>query len=116
MNTAGFSAAVLTQKDAPGPSILQTQRQQQQQPHTLREIRTSSSSSSKITLAYLDLMPLLLGNFKTVAEAVAAVAPDRFRLVSSELVVKLENAIMGEKRTAPVLHYVIHDAEVRFHT
>jgi hypothetical protein len=133
MNTAGFSAAALTQKDAPAPSILQQQQQQQQAGKHKRSLRlftapitisSSSSSSStedskkeaasKINLVYTDLIPLLLGNFKRVAEAVAEVTPEKFTLVSTNLVVNLEQAIMGGSRDAPVLHTVIHDAEVGF--
>jgi hypothetical protein len=61
----------------------------------------------------MDLMPLLLGSFKTVAEAVAAVTPDKFQLISTEQVARVEDAIMGGGRKAPVLHIVIHDAQVR---
>jgi penicillin V acylase-like amidase (Ntn superfamily) len=125
MNTQGLSAAVQTQKDAPAPSILQLPQQQQQQEagvanRVLRQFSTSTNDNNnksnnpndKINLVYMDLMPLLLGNFKSVAEAVAAITPDKFQLMSTEQVACVEDAIMGGGRKAAVLHTIIHDAQV----
>lgn len=107
MNTEGLSAAFLTQRDAPVPAMLP----QQQQQGSPAAAATSADTVPVVPLVYSDIVPLVLSNFKSVADVMLSVTPERFLFGKSEMWVAAEKQVMGGKH-APVLHVIIHDAQV----